>query len=290
MSTETVDIGKLEEIANRIRIKAVKMLGRTTGHIGGSMSIAEMLAVLYFHEMNIDPKDPNWEDRDRLVLSKGHGCPALYSALTEVGYIPEEAIWTLHIMDSILQGHPDMKVCPGIEMSTGALGQGQSTAAGMAMGAKLRGSDVRVYSIIGDAESHEGQIWEAAMFAAKYKLDNFVTFIDFNKFALSETVSYVMPVDPMGDKWAAFGWKVIEIDGHNVSEIIEALDEAKKTKSKPTAIVAHTTKANKVSCWVGKWQCHSVALTPEQVEQTLRDLGCGDEEIQQALTKIKESK
>lgn len=288
MTKQIAETEKLEEIANHIRIKAVKMLGRTTGHIGGSMSIAEILAVLYFHEMKIDTDNPEWEDRDRFVLSKGHACPALYSVLSEVGYIPEEVLWTLHKMDSILQGHPDMTVCPGIEMSTGALGQGLSAAAGMALAAKMKGKSFRVYAVVGDAECHEGQVWETAMFAAKYKLDNFVAIIDSNKFALSEKISVVMPVESLRDKWAAFGWHVIEMDGHNVSEIIDALAEAKKIKEKPTAIIAHTIKANKVSCWVGKWQCHSVTLTPEQVEQTLGELGCPEEEIKLTLSRIKE--
>jgi len=290
MGKEVVDTEKLEKIANRIRIKSIKMLGRTTGHVGGSMSIAEILAVLYFHEMNIDPTNPDYEDRDRFVLSKGHGCPALYSTLIEVGFIPESALMTLHKMDSILQGHPDMTVCPGIDMSTGALGQGISAAAGMALAAKVKGKALRVYAIVGDAECHEGQVWETAMFSAKYKLDNFVAIIDSNKFALSEKISVVMPVESLHDKWAAFGWHLIEIDGHSIPDIIDALDEAKRTKAKPTAIIANTIKANKVSCWVGKWQCHSVALTPEQVEQTLRDLGCGEEEIELTLSQIKEEK
>jgi transketolase len=158
----------------------------------------------------------------------------------------------------------------------------------MALAAKLKGKSLRVYTIVGDAETHEGQVWETAMFAAKYKLDNLVTFVDFNKFALSETTEKVMPVEPAVDKWQSFGWHVIEIDGHSIPQIIDALDEAKKTKAKPTAIIAHTIKANKVSCWVGKWQCHSVTLTPEQVEQTLRDLGCPQEEIELTLSQIKE--
>ena len=290
MGKQVVDTEKLEKIANRIRVKSIKMLGRTTGHIGGSMSIVEMLAVLYFHEMNIDPTNPDYEDRDRLVLSKGHGCPALYSTLIEVGFIPESALMTLHKMDSILQGHPDMTVCPGIDMSTGALGQGISAAAGMALAAKLKAKSLRVYTIVGDAETHEGQVWETAMFASKYKLDNLVAIVDFNKFALSETTEKVMPVEPAVDKWRSFGWHVIEIDGHSILQIIDALDEAKKTKAKPTAIIANTIKANKVSCWVGKWQCHSVTLTPEQVEQTLRDLGCPQEEIELTLSQIKEEK
>jgi transketolase len=285
--TDAKEPERLRRIADRIRIKVIKMLAGTTGHVGGSMSIAEILACLYFREMRIDPKNPKWQDRDRFVLSKGHACPALYSALMEAGILSEDLLTQMHKMDSPLQGHPDMKMCPGIEMSTGALGQGISTAVGMAIGAKMRKQSVRVYAIVGCAECHEGQVWEAAMSAAKYKLDNLVTFIDYNKFALSETTSHVMPIDPLADKWRSFGWHAVEIDGHEVGQILGALDEARNTKSKPTAIVAHTIKAHKVSCWVGKWQCHSVTLSPEQVEQTLQEMGCPREEIASCLARMK---
>jgi len=279
---------KLEEIASRIRIKTIKMLAGTTGHVGGSMSIAEMLAVLYFHEMKVDPSNPRFAGRDRFVLSKGHGCPALYSALSELGYIPEETLWTLHKMDSPLQGHPDMRMCPGIEMSTGALGQGISTAVGMALGAGMRKSGVRVYSIVGCAECHEGQVWEAAMCAAKYGLHNLVVFVDFNKFALSETTQHVMPIDPLPQKWASFGWHTMEVDGHDIGKIAAALDEARNIKGKPTAIIAHTIKAHKVSCWVGKWQCHSVTLTADQVRRTLAEMGCGSQEIDDTVVRMEQ--
>jgi transketolase N-terminal domain/subunit len=186
MSEKTVDVKKMEEIANRTRINVVKMIARSgIGHLGGSVSIAEILAVLYFHEMKIDPKNPEWEDRDRFVLSKGHGCPALYATFAEVGFIPRDMLMTLHEIDSPLQMHPELGLCPGIEMSTGALGQGLSAGAGMAVGARLRGRNSRVYVLVGCGECNEGQIWEAAMFASKNKLDNLVAIIDYNKLALS---------------------------------------------------------------------------------------------------------
>jgi len=288
MNKKTADLKELEEIANRIRIKSIKMLSRTTGHVGGSMSIAEILAVLYFHEMNIDPNNPKYEDRDRLVLSKGHACPALYSALMESGFISEDLLYKLHVMDSPLQGHPDMKMCPGIEMSTGALGQGFSTAVGMALGAKMKGKSFRVYCIVGDGECHEGQVWEAAMFAHKFKLDNLVTFVDYNKFALSDKTNTIMPLEPLNDKWISFGWNVIEVDGHSITELIDSLNKAKTVKGKPTLVLAHTVKAKNVSCYEDTAKSHSVALTPEQVEKTLRELGCPEDEIKLTLSKIKE--
>ncbi|MHC4638948.1 MAG: transketolase [Planctomycetota bacterium] len=288
MSKENEEIKRLDDYANRIRIKVIKLLSKTVGHVGGSMSIAEILAVLYFHEMNIDAKDPDYADRDRLVLSKGHGCPALYSALMEVGYLSEDLLTEMHATNGPLQGHPDMITCPGIDMSSGALGQGISAALGMALGAKLKKKDFRVYSILGCGECNEGQVWEAAMFASQFKLDNLVAFVDYNKFALSDKTDVIMSIEPLADKWASFGWHVIEIDGHSVAQIIEALDKAKTVKGKPTIIIANTIKARKVSCYENLAKSHSVGMTPEQVENTLKELGCPDEEIAQTLSHIKE--
>ncbi|MHC4527513.1 MAG: transketolase [Planctomycetota bacterium] len=290
MPVKQPDLKKLEEIANRTRINVVKMIAYSgVGHLGGAVSIAEILAVLYFYEMNYDPKDPDWEDRDRFVLSKGHGCPALYATLAEAGCIPKDLLPTLHQIDSPLQMHPERGLCPGIEMSTGALGQGLSAGVGMAYGARLRKKDFRVYVVIGCGESHEGQIWEAAMSAAKFKLDNLVAMIDYNKFALCDRTQSVMPLEPLYDKWVAFGWHVIEVNGHSVAQLINALDEARQIKGKPTFIVAHTVKGRGVSFIEDTAPSHSVSMTNEQVTSTLKELGCPQKEIEATLAQIKET-
>ena len=291
MSKKTPDVKKLEAIAHRTRINVVKMIAKSgIGHLGGSVSITEILAVLYFHELRIDPKNPEWEDRDRFVLSKGHACPALYATFAEVGYIPKDILPTLHQIDSILQMHPERGLCPGIEMSTGALGQGLSAAIGMAIGAKIKGKDFRVYALVGCGECNEGQIWEAAMSASKFELDNLTAIIDYNKFALSGRTQDVMPLEPLYDKWVAFGWHVIEVNGHSVTQIINALDEAKEIKGKPTFIIAHTVKGRNISCVEDTWPSHSVQMTSEQVESTLEELGCSKEEIKTTLAQMKEKK
>jgi transketolase len=291
MSEKTVDVKKLEQIAHRTRINVVKMIAKSgIGHLGGSVSIAEILAVLYFHELRIDPKNPEWEDRDRFVLSKGHGCPALYATFAEVGYISKDVLPTLHQIDSILQMHPERGLCPGIEMSTGALGQGLSAAVGMALGAKIKEKDFRVYALLGCGECNEGQIWEAAMSASKFELDNLVAIIDYNKFALSGRTQEVMPLEPLYDKWVAFGWHVIEANGHSVTQLINALEEAKEVKGKPTFIIAHTVKGRNISYVEDTWPSHSVQMTTEQVEGTLEELGCSKEEIKTTLAQMKEKK
>jgi len=291
MTEKTVDVRKLEEIANRTRINVVKMIAKSgIGHLGGSVSIAEILAVLYFHELKIDPENPEWEDRDRFVLSKGHGCPALYATFAEVGFIPKDMLMTLHEIDSPLQMHPELGLCPGIEMSTGALGQGLSAGIGMAIGAKIRDKSFRVYVLLGDGECNEGQVWEAAMFASKYKLDNLVAIIDYNKLALSGRTQDVMPLEPLYDKWAAFGWHVIEANGHSVTQLINALDEAKQVKGKPTFIIAHTVKGRNISYVEDTWPSHSVQMTAEQVAGALKDLGCSQKEIEDTLAQMKENK
>ena len=291
MTEKPLDIKKLEAIAHRTRINVVKMIAKSgIGHLGGSVSIAEILAVLYFHEMRIDPKNPEWEDRDRFVLSKGHACPALYATFAEVGYIPKDILPTLHQIDSILQMHPERGLCPGIEMSTGALGQGLSAAIGMALGAKIKGKDFRVYALVGCGECNEGQIWEAAMSASKFELDNLVAIIDYNKFALSGRTQDVMPLEPLYDKWVAFGWHVIEVNGHSVTQLINALKEAKEIKGKPTFIIAHTVKGRNITYVEDTWPSHSVQMTAEQVESTLEELGCSKEEVKTTLAQMKEKK
>lgn len=289
MSTEAAQVRKLEAFANRIRIKVVKMIACSgVGHAGGAVSIAEMLAVLYGREMRIDPKNPLWPDRDRFVLSKGHGCPALYAAFSEVGLISEDLLPTLHQIDSPLQMHPELGLCPGVEISTGPLGQGVSAAAGMALGARLKGKDFRVYAIIGDGEAAEGQVWEAAMFAGNFRLDNFAVAIDYNKFSLTDRVGKIMSLEPLREKWAAFGWHVIEVNGHSVVELMRAFDEARSVKGKPTFIIANTIKGRGLPHVADTVESHSVSFTKAQVESTLRSLGCSPGEIADAVAHTKE--
>jgi len=256
------------------------------GHVGGSMSIAEILSVLYFYELKI--KNLDCEDRDRFILSKGHGCPAFYAALSELGYVDKKLLKTLHEIDSPFQMHPEYGCCPGVEMSTGALGQGLSAGIGMALGARIRGKGFRVYVVVGDGESNEGQVWEAALCAGKFKLDNLVAILDYNKFALSDRISQVMPLEPVVDKWKSFGWHVIEADGHSVKDLIRAFDAARGIKNKPCIIIAHTVKGFRVASVADQAKSHSVSFTKEQVVSTLKDLGCGKAEIQEMLSQLEE--
>ena len=290
MNTRLTQVREFEEVANRIRIKVVKMIARSgVGHAGGAVSIAEILAVLYFRELKIDPKNPQWPDRDRFVLSKGHGCPALYAVFSEVGLISEDLLPTLHQIDSPLQMHPELGLCPGVEFSTGPLGQGVSAAGGMALGARLRGKDFRVYAVIGDGEAAEGQVWEMAMFAPNYKLDNFVVILDYNKFSLTDRVGKIMSLEPLRDKWVAFGWHVIEVDGHSVAQLMQAFDEARTVKGKPTFIIANTIKGRGLPHVADTVESHSVSFTKAQVEATLRALGCSPGEIADAVAHTKEA-
>jgi len=289
MRVKIEDIKKLEEIAKRLRVKVVKMIGKSGfGHAGGSMSIAELLTCLYFYEMRYDPKNPAWEERDRFVLSKGHAAPIFYAVLSEAGFIPEDILLTIHHPDSPLQCHPDMRLCPGVEVSTGALGQGLSIAVGMALGAKMRKKSFRVYTLMGDGEIQEGQVWEAAMSASKFKLDNLVGIVDYNKLELSGRVEEVMPLEPLYEKWISFGWHVIEINGHSFTQIMNALNMAKNIKEKPTLIIAHTVKGCGVSFMEDKVEWHAVSMTEEQVENALRELGCSQGEIEATLLQMKE--
>ena len=231
MSTE---YAILKEKSNAIRRHIIEMLHKSgSGHPGGSLSAADIVTVLYFKEMKIDPKNPKWEDRDRFVLSKGHAAPVLYAALAEKGYFEIEELSKLRKIDSMLQGHPDMKGTPGVEMSTGSLGQGFSAASGMAIAGKLDNKDYRVYVLLGDGELQEGIIWETAMSAAHYKLDNLTAILDFNKLQIDGFNKEVMSIDPVTDKFKAFGWQVIEIEKYNYEEIIEAIQRAKEAKTNP---------------------------------------------------------
>lgn len=243
-----------------------------SGHPGGSLSIADVLAYLYFKEMNIDPANPKWPERDRLVLSKGHTAPGLYSALANRGYFPVEDLKTLRHIDSYLQGHPDMKGTPGVDMSSGSLGQGISVATGMALSAKISNAAYRVYAILGDGELEEGQVWEAAMFASHKKLDHLCAVIDFNNLQIDGTLDEVNSPCPIDEKFKAFGWNVIVIDGHDFDQIEDAFAKARETKGQPTAIVMHTTKGKGVSFMENKASWHGTAPNDEQYAQAMQEL------------------
>ena len=271
----------LAETANRVRIGILDgVFNAGCGHPGGSLSIAELLTYLYFKEMKIDPANPKWEDRDRFVLSKGHTAPALYATLAERGFFPVEELKTLRKIDSRLQGHPDMKGIPGVDMSTGSLGLGISAACGMALAGKTAGRDYRVYTILGDGESEEGQVWEAAMFAAHYKLDNLVAIIDWNGLQIDGTVEEVMNPTPHNLKFSAFGWNVISIDAHDFDQIEAALAAAKAVKDKPTAIIAKSVKGKGVSYMENAVQWHGAAPKEDLYRVALADLGLSQEEIE----------
>ena len=271
----------LAETANRVRIGILDgVYNAGCGHPGGSLSIAELLTYLYFKEMKVDPKKPKWEDRDRFVLSKGHTAPALYATLAERGFFPVEELKTLRRIDSRLQGHPDMKGIPGVDMSTGSLGLGISAACGMALAAKTAGKDYRVYTILGDGESEEGQVWEAAMFAAHYKLDNLVAVVDWNGLQIDGTVEEVMNPTPHNLKFSAFGWNVISIDAHDFDQIEAAFAAAREVKGKPTAIIAKSVKGKGVSYMENAVQWHGAAPKEDLYRVGLADLGLSPEEIE----------
>ncbi len=265
---------ELAEIARQIRIGIIEgVYNAGCGHPGGSLGIADIMAYLYFEEMSIDPKNPKMANRDRFVLSKGHTAPALYSALANRGFFPVEDLKTLRHIDSYLQGHPDMKHTPGVDMTTGSLGQGISAACGMALAGKISGSDYRVYTIVGDGESEEGQVWEAAMFAAHYKLDNLCVLIDWNGLQIDGPIAEVMDPTPHDKKLEAFGFHVISIDGNDFDAIEAAYKEAKTVKGKPTAIIAKTVKGKGVSYMENAVEWHGAAPKEEQYKIALRDLG-----------------
>lgn len=271
MNAEKVKELKLH--AANVRKMAIEAVySANSGHPGGSLSAADIITYLYMEEMNIDPKNPKNPDRDRFVLSKGHCSPALYAALAERGFIPKEDIKTFRHTDSYLQGHPDMKGVKGVDMSTGSLGQGISAACGMAECAKLDNKDYRVYVVMGDGESEEGQVWEAAMFAAHYKLDNLTVFLDFNGLQIDGDVRDVMNPTPLDKKFEAFNWNVLHIDAHNFEEIEAAVNDAKATKGKPTLILAKSIKGKGVSFMENKAEWHGAAPKKEQYEQAIEEL------------------
>ncbi len=268
-----MDINDLKVKANEIRKNIItEVYNAKSGHPGGSLSIADIMTVLYFDELNIDEKNPRWEDRDRLVLSKGHCAPALYAALAERGYFEKEKLISLRKLDSNLQGHPNMNDVPGVDMSTGSLGQGLSAANGMAISAKLDNKNYRVYCILGDGEIQEGQVWEAAMSSNKYKLDNLCIIVDNNNLQIDGTTEEVMDLKPIDEKFKSFGFNVIIIDGHNYDEIKSAFKQARETKGKPTCIIAKTVKGKGVSFMENQAGWHGKAPNEEQYNQAMSDL------------------
>jgi transketolase len=270
---EQTKIKELKKIAANIKLGALEAVyNASSGHPGGSLSIADILAYLYFVEMNVDPKNPQWEDRDRLVLSKGHTAPGLYAALAERGFFPKEDLKTFRQIDSYLQGHPDMKGTPGVDMTTGSLGLGFSAACGMALSSQISGKNYRVYAILGDGEIEEGQVWEAAMFAAHYKLDRLCIFVDFNGLQIDGPVAEVIGPAPIDTKFKAFGWNVISIDGHDLNQIEAAVTAAKQCNGKPTAIICSTVKGNGVSFMENNVKWHGSAPNKEQYEQAVAEI------------------
>ena len=274
MNKLTPDVrAEVNRRANAIRRHILTMITEAkSGHPGGSLSAADILAVLYFAEMKVDANRPDDPERDRFVLSKGHAAPVLYAALAEKGFFPSSELRGLRKINSMLQGHPDMKGTPGVDMSTGSLGQGISAACGMALAAKIDGKGHRIFALLGDGELEEGQVWEAAMFAAHYKLDNLTAFVDFNGLQIDGPVTEVMSPLPVPDKWRAFNWNVIEIDGHDYEAIFDAIQCAKTVKERPTVIVASTIKGKGVAKMENVADWHGKAPSREECDSFLQDL------------------
>jgi transketolase len=274
LATTRRDLDFLKQKANALRVEILKMLTEAgSGHTGGSLSAADIVAALYFCKMRHSPQDPKWRERDRFILSKGHAAPVLYAALALSGYFKKSLLKTLRKIDSPLQGHPCSRKLPGVEISTGSLGQGLSIANGIALGLKLDQIPSRVYCLIGDGESQEGQIWEAAMTAAHYRLDNVCAIIDNNGLQIDGRCSEVKGIEPIVQKWEAFGWYVIDIDGHNMQSIVDAFDEAESVKGRPAMVVARTVKGKGICAFEDKVEYHGIAPTCEELECALKELG-----------------
>ena len=267
------EVKELENMAKEVRKGIIEAVYHAqSGHPGGSLSVADILTVLYFNELNIDENNSKWEDRDRFVLSKGHCSPALYSCLANRGFFPVEDLKTFRNIDSYLQGHPDMKKIPGVDMTTGSLGQGLSAAVGMAIAGKMDNKSYRVYSVLGDGEIEEGQIWEAAMSANKYHLDNLCVIVDNNNLQIDGTIEEVMSPYPIDEKFRSFGFEIIKIDGHNMQEILDAFDVAKHVKGKPVCIIAKTVKGKGISCMENQVGWHGKAPNEEQYKMAMEEL------------------
>lgn len=272
-SLKIMSLEEMAEMAKKLRRHVITMTGKAgSGHPGGSLSAAEIVTALYFNYLRHNPADPCWKDRDRFVLSKGHAAPLLYAALAESGYFDVEELPTLRALGSRLQGHCDMATTVGVEMSSGSLGQGLSFGIGIALAGRLDGRDYRVYVLLGDGECDEGQVWEAAMASAHFKLDNLVAIIDHNKQQIDGWNYEVMDIEPLAEKWRAFGWHTIEVDGHDISQLITAFDESKRVKGGPTAVIAHTIKGKGVSFMENNPEFHGKAPTAAEVERALEEL------------------
>src|SRR5580692_3110577 len=269
----TSNVADLASICKRMRREVIEMItDAKSGHPGGSLSAVEIVVTLFYDVMNHDPANPRWKDRDRFILSKGHCCPILYAVMAEFGYCPKDQLNTLRKLGSVYQGHPDVRFIPALEASTGSLGEGLSLGIGMALAAKLDQSPSRSYVVLGDGESQEGQIWEAAMFGGDKSVDNLVAIVDYNRIQLDGFVDDIMPLDPLPEKWRAYKWHTIELDGHSIPALQAAFAEAAATKGKPTAIIAHTIKGKGVSFMENNPKFHGTAPTEEEMEKALVEL------------------
>ena len=269
----SLSLEEMAATAKKLRRHVITMIGKAgSGHPGGSLSAAEIITALYFKVLRHDPANPRWAERDRFILSKGHAAPILYAALAERGYFPGEELATLRTLGSCLQGHCDMTATRGVEMSSGSLGQGLSFGIGIALAGRLNARDYRVYVLLGDGECDEGQVWEAAMASAHFKLDNLVAIVDHNELQIDGWNRDVMNLEPLPEKWKAFGWHTIEVNGHDLSQLIAAFDEAKRVRGKPTAIIAHTIKGKGVSFMENNVDFHGKAPTPAEIEKALEEL------------------
>jgi len=268
-----LSVAELERMAKKLRRHVITMIATAgSGHPGGSLSAADIVTTLYFKIMRHDPRNPQWLDRDRFILSKGHAAPVLYAALAECGYFPADELSTLRKLDSRLQGHTDRLLTPGVEMSSGSLGQGLSFGIGIALAGKLDARDYQVYVLLGDGECDEGQIWEAAMAAAHYKIDNLTAIVDHNEIQLAGRTCDIMNLEPLADKWRSFNWHVLDINGHDINQILQAAKKARGIKQKPTVIIAHTIKGKGVSFMENNVDFHGKAPTPEETERALKEL------------------
>jgi transketolase len=273
MTQTPMSIDELKQMAAVIRCDIIDMICTAeAGHPGGSLSATDVVTALYFRLMRLDPHRPDWPDRDRFILSKGHACPVWYAALAERGYFDQKHLGTLRRMGSILQGHPDMNKCPGIDMTAGSLGHGLSAGIGMALAGRLQGKDYHVWVVIGDGEIQEGSVWEAAMSAAKWRLDNLTAILDRNHLQNDDCVDDLMPIEPVADKWRAFGWNVVEVDGHKMEEIVPALEAAKAAKEGPRLILANTVKGKGVSFMENVCEWHGKAPCKEEADKALEEI------------------
>lgn len=280
-TVDRAEVERLEEMARRIRVEIIRTVNHAqVGHVGGPLSAADILAALYFRVLRIRPDEPAWPDRDRFILSKGHSSLVQYSAMALRGYFGVEELRTFDSRGSRLQGHPDMKLLPGIDMSTGSLGMGLSAGLGMALGARFAGRDVRTFVLLGDGECQEGQVWEAAMVAARYRVDRLIAIVDHNKLQQygwpGDTAEVRLPPEEPGElvaKWGAFGWRVIEADGHDMARVVAALEEASVPGGRPSVVIAHTVKGRGVSFMEGDYRWHSKPIKPEEFAAAMRELG-----------------